>query len=280
MNSDEMVQAQRRLRGGLLDGRQSAVMHGSSDLAAHLLLYLDDNERCWELTLEWVRRALDADRVDGGFASACGSVYRPQAEAVRADLPMPTSVGAVFDARAVPVRSVWESPGAVVFESVAGDARFTAPLRAQLLSLNTRAKLAVSLRDGERPIGLICCDWTRERRHWSAELCQQISAVASSVLSPIFSVFHRAAGEREEALFTLPVSPSGAHGPLASLTPAELKVAQLVVTGMSYKEIARQLNRSFSTVDHHLRSIRDKLGARSTARMIGTLSELLNNKQH
>ena len=34
---------------------------------------------------------------------------------------------------------------------------------------------------------------------------------------------------------------------LRDLTPAERRVAQLAATGMTYKEIARRLNRSFST---------------------------------
>ena len=59
---------------------------------------------------------------------------------------------------------------------------------------------------------------------------------------------------------------------LAVLTPAELKVARLVATGLSYKEVARRLDRSLSTVDHQLRSIRDKLGVRSTARLVHLLN--------
>ena len=42
---------------------------------------------------------------------------------------------------------------------------------------------------------------------------------------------------------------------------------------MSYKEIARHLNRSFSTVDHQLRSVRTKLGVRSTSRLVRLLSD-------
>ena len=65
------------------------------------------------------------------------------------------------------------------------------------------------------------------------------------------------------------------HPALAGLTSAELKIARMVARGMSYKEIARELNRSFSTVDHQLRSVRDKLGAPSTARLVRMLADLL-----
>jgi DNA-binding CsgD family transcriptional regulator len=59
---------------------------------------------------------------------------------------------------------------------------------------------------------------------------------------------------------------------LSELTPAERRVALLAATGMSYKEIARQLQRSFSTVDHQLRSVRTKLGVASTGRLVRMLS--------
>jgi len=60
--------------------------------------------------------------------------------------------------------------------------------------------------------------------------------------------------------------------PLSSLTPAERRVARLAATGMSYKEIARHLQRSFSTIDHQMRSIRAKLGVASTGRLVRMLS--------
>ena len=56
------------------------------------------------------------------------------------------------------------------------------------------------------------------------------------------------------------------------LTPAERRVAELAATGMSYKEIARRLDRSFSTIDHQLRSVRRKLGARSAGRLVRKLA--------
>ena len=63
---------------------------------------------------------------------------------------------------------------------------------------------------------------------------------------------------------------------LQCLTPAERGVAKLVAEGLSYKEVARKLGRSFSTVDHQLRSIRAKLGARSTARLNVLLGRIMN----
>jgi DNA-binding CsgD family transcriptional regulator len=44
---------------------------------------------------------------------------------------------------------------------------------------------------------------------------------------------------------------------------------------LSYKEIARRLDRSLSTIDHQLRSVRSKVGARSTNRLVSMLADQL-----
>jgi DNA-binding NarL/FixJ family response regulator len=59
---------------------------------------------------------------------------------------------------------------------------------------------------------------------------------------------------------------------LRALSAAEMRVCKLVSHGMSYKEIAFSIDRSFSTVDHHLRSIREKLQVRSTIQLVKMLS--------
>jgi DNA-binding CsgD family transcriptional regulator len=272
MDGEELLTAQRRLRGRLLDTRR-VIMPGAGDLTAHLLLYMDDTHRCWQLSLDWLRLQFDADRVDGGFAVPW-AVYHPLAESVRQDATMPSSVGKAFDPSDPSVRSVWASPQAVVFDDVAHDGRFLPQTRKSLKSLNTGAKLALALRVQNKPVGLICCDWVREQRRWKSELYRQVSTLAHEVLSPILAASYRLAGEPEPARPGVPDTIlRGTFAP--AFTTGELEVARLVVMGMSYKEIAVRLNRSFSTVDHRLRAIREKLGARSTARMVAMLSDLL-----
>jgi DNA-binding CsgD family transcriptional regulator len=279
MNSEDLLYVQRRLRGCLLDTRR-ATMPGSSDLTAHLLLYLDDADHCWRLIMQWMRRSLDADRVDGGFASP-GAIYRPSDESVRDDLP--AAVDMAFEPGDAALSTVWCAPGAVVFDNVAHDKRFAPRARAQLLAIDTRTKLAIALRDGGAPVGLMCCNWGGEGRRLKFDLCQQVGELSNQILSPILAAafsFKNADGlaitaQSHDQVPARGVGEAGHAGFLAELTPCEFEVARLVVTGMSYKEIAARLNRSFSTVDHHLRAIREKSGARSTARMIAMLSHLL-----
>ena len=70
---------------------------------------------------------------------------------------------------------------------------------------------------------------------------------------------------------TLSIGVSATAG-LATLTASEIEVARLVAKGLSYKEIARIRRRSFSTIDHQLRSIRQKTGASSTSALVSLLA--------
>jgi DNA-binding CsgD family transcriptional regulator len=96
--------------------------------------------------------------------------------------------------------------------------------------------------------------------------CARLQELSDGVLGPIISA---ARGLDEE---TRSGDPGDACSGLRALTPAERRVAQLAATGMSYKEIARRLNRSFSTIDHQLRSVREKLGVRSAGQLVRILA--------
>lgn len=262
MHSDDVLQTQRRLRGRLLDDRRALPWRPAREFAAQMLLYVEDPLQCWRVGVECLRELLDADRVDGGFAEPGQALYAPLAESLRPGRAVPSVVGFAMDARDPSLAAVWAADGAVVFDDVASDARFGPQMRAQLGAIGTRTKLAVSLHDGGRSLGLLCADWIEPRTPSRSEAFAHLPLLARAVLSPVLTAARSLTGP--------PAAPDPVA--LAGLTPAELKVARMAATGMSYKEIARQLERSFSTVDHQLRSARDKLGVTSTARLASALS--------
>lgn len=222
LHGEDLLQAQRRLRNQLFEGGGTphAGVPGALDLAARMLVYLDDEAQCWQLMLDWVGVTLGADRIVGSAMP-----------------PIPCAIHAVRAAR--------------------------------LAGSDGGAQVALVLRDGELPVGLVLCDWHAAPPGWTPPLLDAMQVVARTMLGPILAA---ATGVGAAA-----PSQVGERALTASLTPGELDVARLVVTGMSYKEIAQRLNRSFSTVDHRLRAIREKLGARSTARMVALLSEMLES---
>jgi DNA-binding CsgD family transcriptional regulator/GAF domain-containing protein len=295
-DDDDILQVQRALRRRLFEGDSAMRWRPGRELAAQLLLYLDDPQACWRITTEWLRDILDADRVDGGFGGYVGATGKPRdyvvmAEAQRRSMPLPSVLGLRFNAANPGIRAVWSDVGAAAIADVSQERSFTEDLRGVLLSAGTAAKLAVPVRDGARPIGLICADWHHEAPRWKAEVCNELGGLAQGALGPLLAATAQLALERSERDLPAPGrSHSGHDAPqvdpptvesgriaheLDVLTSAELKVARLVVIGLSYKEVARRLDRSVSTVDHQLRSIRDKLGARSTAKLVHRLNECL-----
>ncbi|MEU0785891.1 LuxR C-terminal-related transcriptional regulator [Streptomyces sp. NPDC006173] len=72
-----------------------------------------------------------------------------------------------------------------------------------------------------------------------------------------------AAQTRAELRATGDASPAEPAGPLALLTPQQLRIARCVAEGATNREVALRLSVSPRTVDHHLRNVFAALGVRS-----------------
>jgi DNA-binding CsgD family transcriptional regulator len=267
IDAEHMLGLQRELRERLLKRRQIA-WRPARDLAAHMLLHLDDANGCLELAVQWMRDAFDADRVDAGFGAPGDVIYSPQAEALRSTRSVPSMVGAPIDAADGGVQRVWASRRVVVYRDIAQDRRMGPRLRASLLGMGSRSIIATALRDHGPPVGLTCADWMDCTVDATDSRCVRLQELSDQVLGPIIS----AARSLHDDADADTGSKGNASSALRDLTPAERRVAELAANGMSYKEIARRLNRSFSTIDHQLRSVRRKLGARSAGQLVRILT--------
>ena len=274
MNGGDILETQRTLRRQLFEGPSAIRWRPARELAAQLLLYLDDPGMCWQLAADWVRAVLDADRADGGFGGFFGTdgaavPYVAVAESQRASMVLPPMLGRSFDACEPSIRALWHGACLMPVSDVAQESRMTPSARETLLALGTAAKLALPVSDGTRPIGLLCADWHRGAPKWRTDVCNEMTSFAQETLGPVLGAAVRLVPHERAP---------GLGGPRPGawervLTPAEARVARLVAQGLSYKEVARELGRSLSTVDHQLRSIRQKLGVASTARLVRILNE-------
>ena len=275
MRAEDLLARQRELRTTLLD-RSRVSWSPARDLAAHLLLHLDDDALCWRIGAQWLREVLDADRVDAGFGSPRQPLYRPQVEALRSTRCVPSFVNFTIDATDPGVQRVWYSSRASVFADVSQERSFSPALRRALLEVGGRSKVATALWHHGMPIGLMCADWMERRIDASDLRCARFHETTGTVIAPVMAAVKSLkevnAEVDEQQVRRTPVYRSAHASSLALLTPAERRVANLAATGMSYKEIARKLDRSFSTVDHQLRSVRTKLGVPSTGRLVRLLS--------
>ncbi|MFD7380762.1 helix-turn-helix transcriptional regulator [Streptomyces anulatus] len=82
----------------------------------------------------------------------------------------------------------------------------------------------------------------------------------------------RAAGELRAAGEPAGVRRDAADGPLAALTPQQLRIARCVAEGSTNREVALRLSLSPRTVDHHLRNVFAALGIRSRTELARLLA--------
>jgi DNA-binding CsgD family transcriptional regulator len=270
LNADELLRAQRLLRHRLLDNGTAVRWRPARDLAAHLLLHLDSPVDCLRLSAKWLCRWLRAERVDAAFHAADGLLFTPSAEAQGCTGALPSVIGTSFDAQDAGICRIWSVGLPVGFRDVMAEPWLGAQTRTTLRRLGTRAKFTLPVFDGRRPVGMLCADWSAPHPGWTPQTCDHLAQLAAEVLGPVLGATRRLAGHTATGAWPGEVPP-----PLAVLTPSELRLARMVAMGLSYKEAARQLDRSLSTVDHRLRSMRHKLGAPSTARLAVMLAQLL-----
>lgn len=275
VEAGKILAAQKDLHHELLRKRNAITWPKARDLAAQSLLLLDDADQCWQFATDWLQSAFDAERVDGGRGHPRDPVYRPaQAEALSARAPIASMRPLRVDNRDPGVRELWRSQRPMVYVDIPQEARFQPALRQALITVGVTSKVAIPLRNGGRPFGLLCIDRVVTSRPWSTRHYENFQHVVHEVLEPVLAAAETLGRDALHDQGLPPTECSNAtHGALLSrLTPAECKVARLAAAGMSYKEIARQLDRAFSTVDHQLRSIRRKLAVGSHTQLVSLLA--------
>lgn len=277
VDSGYVLALQKELRQRLLDPPNAITSRRGRDLAAQLLLRLDDHAGCWQFAAEWLRDTLAVERVDGGTGTPANSIYQPaQAEARSTSREVPSMHGVRINNRNPALVNLWFSRKPVVYADIAQDRQFGDDLRSNLLAVGAASKIAVALRERDSPFGLLCIDRVARPCDWRSQQYECFESVTREVLGPILW----AAAE------SLPTPPDTDHVPdrttagskiaqqFRLLTSAETRVAHLIAAGLSYKETARKLNRSVSTIDHQLRSIRRKFNVHSNSRLIRALAEI------
>jgi DNA-binding CsgD family transcriptional regulator len=265
---------QRRLRAALLD-RPVIRQRAARDLAAHMLLHLDDLTACWSIATNWLQSELRCHRVDTGFGDRSAADYFPGfAEAKSTVHDVPSFAGRPVDNRDSMMQSMWNDPHPLVYADIKHDSRVSIRMRQRMAGAKTRSKFAWALRTPQGSYGLICADWTEHLVPVQSGLYDCFEQTVADVLSPVIFVAKGLSGRvSADANADRHSQPRQADLVAAgTLTRAEVEVARLVAKGMSYKEIARVRDRSFSTIDHQLRSIREKTGATSTAALIHLLT--------
>ncbi|WP_295684166.1 LuxR C-terminal-related transcriptional regulator [uncultured Nevskia sp.] len=259
-----VLSIQRRLRGSLLDCASAVPWAPARDLAAHLLLSLDDPGAGWRMSVEWLRDRFDVDRVEGGIWEGDGGLYTlGSAQARRRDAVVPSVRGIRMPMDSAVLCSLANDSAPFVLEDIAQARILDDDLRSDLIKVGTRMKIASSLHFKGATFGFLCMDHVHRSKRLSSTQFEQFRLVTGAVLGEILGAAHRL-GRLGEAPTERALD--------ERLTPAERKVLALLGSGLGYKRIAQQLGRSIHTVDHQLRSIRAKLKVHTNMQLLSLLS--------
>ncbi|WP_194482182.1 helix-turn-helix transcriptional regulator [Bradyrhizobium sp. CCBAU 53338] len=217
-----------------------------------MLLYIEQPYEMQQIALAHLIDRFNATRADIGFGSPSDLIYQPCAARHRLDCSVPEISGYSLPNREPGLQIVWQSGRAVQIDTAHDP--ISRRLKSSIEELRIRVKIARRLQVADRPFGIVCVDQTEDPQLWGSRDIAYFDLFVASVLSPLVA----------ESL----EHPSGLN---VTLTAAERAVAELAARGLSYKSIAKVLEKSPNTVDNQLRSIRAKLGAHNQIEMIRAL---------
>lgn len=208
--------------------------------------------------LEQICELVDADRADAGFVRSPTDTYQPSVLVARGATR--TATFAIPAADPI-VNAVLATDHTVGVFDTATDMP-DGPCRSAMLNVGTRTVVVRRLEMDGTVFGLVCIDWTNEPRQVDHQAVELIDIFVASVLTPVLALTDQ----------TGPCPPrrSGA------LSGAEMDAVRLAARGLSYADIARQLGKSISTIDHQLLRARRRLGAKNTAQLSQMLALELN----
>lgn len=271
LNPSQIVSLQGNLRRTLMDKRDGVSWNKSRDLAARMLLYIGDESLCLQTAAEWLSSEFSIDRVDFGYLSPDCSYSTAAQYVASADVPQLNATSyCLLPEHADLLRRPFDH---LLFQDFTNDARIDSTMRVQFKPLATATKLVFGFVHSLPMPGLLCLDNVNGLRRWDLVEIKRLSSAIKEVVSPItlangqlrcLEKHHPDSQSETESIF---------QNHEAGLTPTERQIARLVLSGLSYKEIAEKMFRSTSTIDHHLRSIRRKLGVSSTKRLAHVLTQ-------
>lgn len=122
---------------------------------------------------------------------------------------------------------------------------------------------ATDVENSARTLTAFGLPWDGARLASEAALTVTDTATATSLLHIARSLRQPASHQRE--------GPSTTPAPSGSLSEREAEVAELLVLGVTYREVGSRLYISPKTVEHHVARIRRRLGAESRSELISML---------
>jgi DNA-binding CsgD family transcriptional regulator len=244
----------RALKEFFIDSRQQSVSADMLDCAAHMIISIESPRDTVRIALEYMGRTLSVCRADAGFATPTDSEYTPLAQYLNENTKPPTLEHFVISNQHECMQRIWREKRPVRYEAVNSNPLLEG-VREALLETGTQSMLMQRLVWDTEPIGISCVDHTRVNHHWSEAEVDFMHQFCSLFFAPLAGISNYWFNPSLHQMFKKP-------------SESELAAIRLAAQGMSYKQIAGQLNKSIRTIDNQLRHARQRLNVSNQIELI------------
>lgn len=227
---------------------------GMLNCAAQMILMIDNPKEVMRIGLQYLVTELSVCRADAGFATPEHPEYTPITEFCNPETKPPSITGLVIPNQHPAMQNIWQSSQPVRYEQVASNVELK-ELRQALLDARCQSMLMQKLVWNNEAIGIACIDFTVHEHVWSAFECKMMEDFCRKFLGPLAGISNYWFTPKLHSMFSKP-------------TESELQAIRLAADGLSYKQIASQLNKSTRTIENQFRNARKRLGARNQIELI------------
>ena len=254
MNFKHEPPSTKALKQHFIDGNCASAPDTMLDCVAHMILSIENPTETVRIALTYMGGYLSTCRADAGFASPTDREYTPLAEYCSKKTKPPSVAEFIISNQHDVMQRVWRSRTPVKYESVA-----TNPLlkdvRDILQAIHSKSMMLQRLVWNKEPIGITCVDHTLREHEWKDSEVTFMHQFCTEFFAPLAGISNYWHNPTMHQMFKKP-------------SDSELSAIRLAAEGMSYKQIADQLNKSVRTIENQLRNARLRLNASNQAELI------------
>jgi len=254
MNFRQEPPSTKSLKQHFIDGNYQSSPGSMLDCVAHMIIAIEDPTETVRIALSYLGNNLATCRADAGFAVPTDMEYTPLAE-YRSEESKPDSVANfVISNQHEVMQRVWRSRTPVKYEFVASNAQLI-DVRELLNAINCKSMMLQRLVWDKEPIGIACVDHTLKEHEWKDDEMEFMQTFCTQFFAPLAGISNYWHNPTMHQMFKKP-------------SESELLAIRLAAGGMSYKQIAGELNKSVRTIENQLRHARQRLNASNQVELI------------
>jgi len=254
LNFKEEPPSTKALKQYFIDGNYQSFPGEMIDCAAHMILAIENPKDMVHIALRYIGNHLSACRADAGFATPIDSEYRPLSEYCSEKNQPPSVASLVLSNQHEVMQRVWRSRAPVKYENVSENPKLK-DVKEILSSIRSRSMLMQRLVWDKEPIGISCVDHTLVDHQWHDDEVNFMQQFCTNIFAPLAGISNYWHNPTMHQMFKKP-------------SESELDAIRLAACGLSYKNIAEELNKSVRTIENQLRNARLRLNARNQAELI------------